>query len=224
MDTIYPLPGFHEPFSAISHLAGALLFTYLGGLLLQRGRGQRARLIFLAVYAGSCVLLFAMSGVYHQMERGGTARLVFERLDHGAIFVLVAGSFTPAHGLLFQGWQRWAPLVLVWTAASAGIAIKTVYFEKVPEALSLAFYLTLGWCGLFSGLLIAQRYGYRFVQNLLFGGLAYSVGAVMEFFDWFTFVPGVVHAHELFHLAVLAGAILHWRFIWQFANGAPVRP
>src|SRR5262245_45649802 len=97
---IYHLPGFHEPFSAVSHLFGAALVVFLVALLLRKGQGSAARLVFLGVYAGSCVLLFALSGVYHMMVRGGTARLVMERLDHGAIFVLIAGTFTAVHGLL----------------------------------------------------------------------------------------------------------------------------
>ena len=108
---LYHLPGFHEPFSAISHLFGALLFLALGVPLLLRGRGSFARVFYLGVYTFSCVLLFSMSGVYHMMVRGGTAHRVIERLDHGAIFILIAGTFTPAHGILFRGWLRWGPLV-----------------------------------------------------------------------------------------------------------------
>src|SRR5262245_33938352 len=92
-----PLPGCHEPFSAISHLVGALLFVFLGAFLIRRGnvpggRGRRTRLAFLGIYAASCVLLFSMSALYHSMAHGGTARRVFERLDHAAIFLLVAGT------------------------------------------------------------------------------------------------------------------------------------
>src|SRR5262249_24159331 len=99
LSELYHLPGFHEPFSAISHLLGAVVFFLLGLLLLQRGRGNRTRLIYLSVFVASYVFLFSMSGVYHMMVRGGTAHRVMERLDHGAIFVLIAGTFTPAHGL-----------------------------------------------------------------------------------------------------------------------------
>lgn len=216
---IYPFSWCCEPFSALSHLAGAVIFALLGALLLQRGRGDRARLIFLAVYAASCVLLFAMSGLYHTADRGGTARRVFERLDHGAIFVLVAGTFTPTHGLLFQGALRWGPLAFVWIAAVAGITIKTIFFDDLAEWIGLSFYLALGWFGLFSGVLLARRYGFAFVKPLLWGGIAYSAGAVMEFLGWMMILPGVIHPHEIFHVAVLLGAMLHWRFIWQFADG-----
>ena len=62
-----------------------------------------------AEIAVETVFLLSMSGVYHMMESGGTARAVMGRLDHSAIFVLIAGTFTPVHGILFRGWARWGP-------------------------------------------------------------------------------------------------------------------
>src|SRR5262245_27015252 len=123
---LYHLPGFHEPFSAISHLFGAVLFAFMTLLVLRRGRGDTGRMIYLGVFAFSSVFLMAMSGVYHMMIRGGAAYQVMERLDHAAIFVLIAGTFTPAHGILFRGILRWLPLVLIWGCAITGITLKTI--------------------------------------------------------------------------------------------------
>ena len=216
---LYHLPGFYEPFSAISHLLGAGVFLVLGLLLLRRGRGNTARLIFLGVYSASCVLLLSMSGVYHMVARSGPAHRVMERLDHGAIFILIAGSFTPAHGLLFRGRLRWGPLLFIWAAAIAGVTLKTVFFDDLAEWLGLTLYLTLGWCGVLSVALLGRHYSMAFIAPLVLGGLAYSAGAVAEFLGWPVLIPGVVHAHEVFHVAVLAGAGLHWWFIWGFATG-----
>jgi channel protein (hemolysin III family) len=216
---LYHLPGFHEPFSAISHLLGAVVFLILGCLLLKRGRGNSARVIFLAVYVASGVLLLSMSGVYHMLVRGDTAHRVLARLDHGAIFILIAGTFTPAHGILFRGWLRWAPLVLMWAAAITGITLTTIFFDDLAEWLGLSFYLTLGWVGIFSAILLTRRYGFAFVKPLLLGGLAYSVGGVVQFVEWLILVPGVIHTHDLFHVAVLMGVFFHWLFVWQFATG-----
>jgi channel protein (hemolysin III family) len=192
---LYHLPGFHEPFSAMSHLLGALVFLILGFVFLVRGR------------------------LYHMMIRGGAAHQVMERLDHGAIFILIAGTFTPVLGILFHGWLRWGPLIAIWVAAIAGITLKTIFFEDIAEWLGLTFYLAMGWVGLGSGILLARRYGFNFIKPLLIGGLAYSVGAVIEFLRVMVVVPGVIHPHELFHVAVLMGAFWHWLFIWEFAGG-----
>ncbi|MHC4406417.1 MAG: PAQR family membrane homeostasis protein TrhA [Planctomycetota bacterium] len=216
---LYHLPGFHEPFSAISHLLGAVAFLVLGLILLQRGRGNTVRLVWLGVYAAACVLLFSMSGVYHMMVGGGPAHQVMERLDHGAIFVLIVATFTPAHGLLFRGWLRWGILLLIWTAGITGITLKTIFFDDLAEWLGLSFYLTLGWFGGVSAILLARRYGFAFIKPLLLGGLAYTIGAVMEFLGRPVVIRGVIHPHDVFHMAVLLGAFLHWLFVCQFAAG-----
>jgi hemolysin III len=216
---LHHLPGFHEPFSAISHLLGALVFLVLGIMLLMRGRNTGYGRIYLGIYAVSVVSLLSLSGVYHMMVRGGTASLVLGRLDHDAIFIFIAGTFTPILGMLFHGWLRWGPLAVIWIAAVAGVTLKTIFFDDLAEWVGLTFYLTMGWFGLFSGILLARRYGFAFIKPLLLGGLAYSLGAVIEFRRVMIVIPGVIHPHELFHVAVLMGAFWHWLFIWQFAGG-----
>ena len=217
------LPLFFEPFSAISHLFGAFLFLALGLLLLRRGRGSPLRLAFLGVYVLSGVFLFAMSGVYHMMTPG-LAREVMQRLDHSAIFVLIAGSYTPAHGILFRGWLRWGPLALIWTAAIVGITIKTIFFHHLSHWIGLSFYLTLGWLGVVSAVFIVRRHGYGLLKPLAAGGVAYSVGGLVDLQGWLVLIPGVIHPHEVFHLAVLAGAFCHWIFVWCFATGEVILP
>src|SRR5262245_14208697 len=220
---LYRLPGFHDPFSSLTHLLGAGAFLFLGMFLIQRVGGNRARVFFLSVYVFTCVFLLSMSGVYHMLERGGTAREVLARLDHGAIFLLIAGTFTPAHGILFRGWLRWGALLLVWSAAVTGVTLKTVFFEDVAEWLGLALYLALAWMGGVSMVLLARRYGFAFIRPLLLGGLAYTAGGVTDFLGWPVAVPGFVHPHEVFHMAILVGVFLHWRFTWQIAGGEVAR-
>ena len=212
---LYHLPGFYEPFNAISHLLAAVVFLVLGWKLVQRGRGNRARVLFLTIYSLACVFLLSMSAVFHMMVRGGTASRVMERLDHGAIFVLIAGTFTGAHGIVFRGAVRWVPLIIVWCLAAAFITLKTVFFESLPEWLGLAFYVGLGWAVALTAIPIFLRRGFRHLAPLFYGGVAYTMGAFMEYMGWIVVIPGVVHAHEIWHLAVLAGALLHWWFVWN---------
>jgi channel protein (hemolysin III family) len=214
---VYSLPGFYEPFSVFSHLLGAVLFLMLGRRLLRRAAGHPLWQWSLLVYIGSCVVLFATSGTYHMLSAETRARAIMARLDHDAIFVLIAGTFTPVHSILFRGWGRWLPLVLIWLAAFAGIALKTLYFEEMAGWPGLSLYLFLGWLGALSGISIASQCGFPFVKPLLYGGIAYSVGAVLEYFRWPVVVPGVVRPHELFHMAVLMGALFHFSFIWRIA-------
>jgi channel protein (hemolysin III family) len=216
---MYPIPGFSDPVSSLSHLLGAGVFACLTPFLLWRGRGNALRLTLLSVFAFSTVFLLSMSGVYHLLSEGGAGRAVLQRLDHGAIFVLIAGTFTPLHGILFRGWWRWGPLLFVWAAAITGITLKTIFFTGLAEWLGLTFYLALGWFGAVSGLELWRRHGMAFVRPMLWGGVAYTIGGTLEFLRPPFLIPGVLGPHELFHLAVLVGISFHWRFVWQFASG-----
>jgi len=226
---IYAIPGFSEPVSCLSHLLGAGLFAVLGVVLVWRDRRNIetrswGRTISLAVFALGSVFLLAMSGVYHLLSPGGAARVVLQRLDHAAIFALIAATFTPPHAILFRGVGRWGTLLLMWAMVATLIPIKTVFFDDVPQWLGLVFYLGLGWVGLLSGAVLWRRYGFVFVRPLVAGGLAYTVGAVIDYTGEPTIIPGVIGPHELFHFAVLAGIALHWRFINRVARIAGPTP
>lgn len=213
------IPGFSDPVSSLTHLAGAVVFGILGGFLIARGRGNGWRVFSLVVFAGSCVLLLSLSGVYHLLQHETVARGVLMRLDHAAIFILIAGSFTPVHVILLHDrWHRHL-LPLIWLAAIAGLALKSVYFDTMPEWLGLLMYLGLGWLGVISAVALAQRYGLHVIRPLVWGGLAYTVGAVADHFHWPVLVPGVIGPHEVFHFAVLAGIAFHWAFIRHIAGG-----
>jgi len=141
---VYSIPGFAEPADCLTHLAGAAVFAVLTVLLLRRGRGSRGRVVLLSVFAFSCIFALSMSGVYHLLPFGSTAREILRRLDHAAIFTLIAGTFTPVHGILFTGWRRWMPLLLVWSAAITGIVFTSVFISEIPPWFSITVYLGLG--------------------------------------------------------------------------------
>ena len=212
------IPGFSDPVSSLTHLAGALVFSILSIPLIAGGRGEARRVFSLAVFAFSCVLLLSLSGVYHLLTHDTVARGVLMRLDHAAIFLLIAGSFTPVHAILLRTRGHWWLLLGIWVAAIAGLALKTVYFDIMPSWLGLAMYLGLGWLGTISTVAIARRYGWRFVLPLVWGALAYTLGAVADHFRWPVLAPGVVGSHEVFHLAVLAGISFHWVFIQRISR------
>jgi channel protein (hemolysin III family) len=213
------IPGFSDPVSSLTHLTAAVVFAILGPFLVARGSGGALRVISLAVFALACVLLLSLSGVYHLLTPETAARGVLLRLDHAAIFLLIAGSFTPVHAILLRDRWHWHLLAWIWGAAIVGLTLKTVYFDSVPQWLGLMMYLGLGWLGLISTIALARRFGVRFVLPLVWGALAYTFGAVAEFLGWPVLVPGVVGPHEIFHLAVVAGISFHWAFIRGIATG-----
>ncbi len=107
---VYSFGGINEPVSCLTHLVGAGVFTLLALSLIRRGRGNWGRIAVLGIFAYSAVFLLVISGLYHLCPPETSSRIVLWRLDHCAIFILIAGTFTPVHGILFKGASRWVAL------------------------------------------------------------------------------------------------------------------
>lgn len=202
---------------------GAGVFGFLSFSLLRRGWGEAGRVIYLSLFAFCSIFLFSVSGVYHLLGDDNPGRIIFQRLDHAAIFALIAGTFTPIHGILFKGIARWGSLSFVWLAAATGMTMKTIFFSQIGEWMGLLFYLGLGWIGVLSVTALWSRFGFYFVRPLILGGLVYTLGAILEFSRWPILIPGVVASHELFHVAVLVGVGLHWGFVSDFVRGGSIQ-
>ncbi len=215
---IVPIPGFSEPLSSLTHLFASAVALLGGVLLYKKAKGSSGRVFSVFVFTFSLIFLFSMSGVYHLLEPGGTPRHVMMHLDHSAIWVLIAGTFTPIHIILFRGVWRWGILGLVWTLAITGLVLKIVFFTNIPEWLGLTFYLGLGWIGIISGFKIRSQYNQEGFLWLWVGGVAYSFGAVLEFLRWPIIIEGVFGPHEIFHVFVVLGALSHWLFVYKWAD------
>ena len=135
MEEWYRLVGFNQPMASMSHLIGAVVFLILSVLMVLSARKNRGTLLPCGVFAASAVILLSLSGVFHMFEPGFTPRKVMIRLDVAAIFLLIAGTFTPVHAVLFRGWQRWGVLLLLWTIAITGITLRTIFFDSLPACL-----------------------------------------------------------------------------------------
>lgn len=211
------IAGFSDPVSSLTHLLAAVAFAAVGALLIARGRGNALRVVALAVYVVGIVFALAMSGVFHLLDPESTGRAVLRRLDHAGIFFLIAATYTPIHVIQFRGAMRWGVLGFVWTCAITGIVFKAVFFDHIPEWVSLTLYLGLGWVGILSVVALLRRYGWPPLWPLVWGAFAYTIGAMLEFLRWPTVIPGVIGPHELFHVFVLGGVTLHFVYIWRLA-------
>jgi channel protein (hemolysin III family) len=183
-----------------------------------RGRGHPGRVFALGIFSLSIVFLLAMSGVFHLLEPGGAGRAVLQRLDHAGIFFLIAGTFTPIHGLLFTRTLRWGILFFIWAIAITGITLKSIFFNDIAEWLGLSLYLGMGWVGALTGILLYRRFHFHFIKYLIYGALAYTLGAVFEFLRFPVLLKGVIGPHEIFHVFVLLGISFHYAFVFRFAR------
>jgi hemolysin III len=202
-----------QPVSALSHLAAASAALTATIPLVRLGRRHPSRTLALTVYATCVVAAMGISGVYHSLEPGSTARLFMQRLDHCAIWCLIAGTFTGIHGIMWRGFWRGGLLAFVWCYALVGIVLQIVWFPAVAGNLGLLLYLGLGWVGVLSIYKLSRQIGWPAALPLLYAGILYSAGALVDAFNWPARVVPGVGAHELFHFAVMFGVALHWLFI-----------
>lgn len=215
---VYSLPGCSEPIGCFSHLLGAVGFAVLSFYMIPKLIRATGIRIPLLVFALATVGLLSISGIYHSLPLEGESRPIMQRIDHAAIFVMIAGTFTPVQCLLFSGFFCWSVTGFIWLYAIAGVAMKSAMFSSVPAWLSLGSYLLMGWIGVLSALVLCRLYGFKFVYPLLAGAIAYTVGAMIDFFDRPVIIQGIVGPHEVFHLAVLLGLSYHWLFVIRAAK------
>ncbi len=216
--TIIPILGFSEPFNSITHLLGAVVSFVAAYFLIYRGRGNSNRVIGLLIYSFCLIFLLSMSGVYHLLEKGGEANYVLHVLDYTGIFGLISGTFTPIHIILFRGLHRWLVLVIVWTLSITGLTLTAVFFSQIPQGFNLSVFLFLGWIGLYTLWKIYHMHSKRLVKLMLYGGVSYTVGAIIEFAQWPDIIPGVIDPHGIFHIFVLLGAYFHWRLVYEISK------
>jgi len=165
-----------------------------------------------AVFAVSLVLLYATSATYHTITWGRRMRSVLKRLDHSMIFVLIAGTYTPFCLLAVD--QAWgiSLLAVAWSIAAAGVALKMAW-PGAPRWLSVLLYAGAGWLGLVAGVPLTHWLALLPLILLVGGGVLYTLGGVVYAVRWPNPFPRVFGYHEVFHLLVIAGSVLHYSLI-----------
>ena len=209
-----PLLGLRDPVSSATHFAACLFGIFATALLwrLGRHRGRRAQ-IALAMFGVSMTLLYGASGLYHALRLPPDRLRFFQLLDHSAIYVLIAGSYTPAfYFLLPERPSRRRFLGGIWLLALAGIVTKWT-IPDIPYWLTVTLYLGMGWVGLLTILEMLRAVGIRGMAWGLWGGLSYTLGGLADLFHFPRGLPGLFGAHEVFHLFAMGGTFCHYIFM-----------
>ena len=191
----------------VSHeiAAGVALAGLVALVLLAPGPRARAAAL---VYGFSLVALFSVSALYHRPAWSPRALLWMRRLDHSAIFLLIAGTFTPMCLLLGDAFAR-TMLAVVWAGAGLGI-LRALLWPRAPRGVATALYLLLGWAAVPLAPAMYRALGPGSMALLAAGGLLYSVGAVIYATRRPDPFPRVFGYHEVFHALVIAAAGLHY--------------
>jgi len=212
---------FREPVNGLTHLTGAALAVVGLVILLVISQGDLLKQGSLLVYGLSLVILLSASAAYHLVKASPKTIQWLRKLDHSAIFLLIAGTYTPVCLNLLKGFWQWGMLGIIWSIALAGVLMK-VFWISAPRGLSAAIYLLMGWLGVIGGKEILGSLPGGALTWLVAGGIAFTIGAVVYATRIFDFAPGVFGFHEVWHIFVLVGCTCH--FLLMLLYIAPLNP
>ena len=198
-----------EPVNGLTHLGGAIAALFGQIALLVVASNGVAKIISVLVYGFSLIALFAASATYHSVKAGPKTVEILRKLDHSAIYLLIAGTYTPICINAFTGFYRWGLLAIVWSIAFAGILVK-VFFLEEPRWVSATVYVIMGWLCVSAAGQMTTALSPMALTWLIVGGVVYTLGAVVYSTKIFDFVPDKFGYHEVWHLFVLAGAAAHF--------------
>lgn len=194
-----------EPFNSLTHLAGAVLILLVAIYLVVANLAHPLAALGFGIFGLTATLLFAASGIYHW---GTESNKWLRRFDHAAIYMMIAGTYTPVCLLALGSPTQWVVLTLQWLLALIGVSVSLAK-DRTPTALRLTLYLTMGWMvvAVFGDLV--SHSGIAPAAWLIGGGVAYTVGAVIYAIKKPNPWPRRVGSHGLWHVFVLAGAACH---------------
>ncbi|MBX9754704.1 MAG: hemolysin III family protein [Pseudomonadaceae bacterium] len=199
-----------EKFNAWTHLIGAVL-AVAGAfwlLLLAGFSGDRWKIISVAIYGVSLIVLYSASTIYHSVQ--GRAKVIMQKLDHLSIYLLIAGSYTPFCLVTLRGPWGWSLLATVWSLALIGM-LQEIKPRSEARIMSLIIYAVMGWIVLVAVKPLIAVLGTEGFSWLAAGGVFYTVGII-----FFANDSRFRHWHGIWHLFVMAGSLLHFITIWRF--------
>lgn len=198
-----------EPVNSLTHWGAAILALIGLIALLIVGWETPAKIISLLIYGLSLIFLFSASATYHMVKVKQKALEIFRKIDHAAIYFLIAGTYTPFCVNAFSGFWKWGLLGIIWSLAAIGIVAK-VFTIRAPRWLNAGIYLVMGWlCIAAVGQMLAVLPVWV-LSWLIAGGVIYTLGAIVYMTRIFNFIPGVFGFHEVWHIFVMLAAAAHF--------------
>ncbi len=199
-----------ERFNGITHLSGTILAVAGTVVLIVMAALKQDpwRIVSFSVYGTTLVLLYLASTLYHSTR--GRAKDVLRKLDHAAIYLLIAGTYTPFTLVSLNGPWGWSLFGVVWGLALVGI-VQELWFARGARLLSLAIYLLMGWVALVAVVPLVRALSWEGFAWVAAGGAVYTAGIVFYLYD-----ERFRHFHGIWHLFVMAGSAVHFVAIARF--------
>lgn len=196
-----------EIFNMVSHIVGGGLGIAATALLVVFAalRSNAYGIVSVAIFGATMIILYTMSSIYHGL-RPNLAKKVFQIIDHCAIYLLIAGTYTPFSLCTLREYNTalgWTVFGIIWGLAALGITLNAIDLKSF-KVISMVLYIGMGWCIVFTGKIIFNMLGTGGFSFLLAGGISYTIGAIL-----YGFGRKVKYFHSVFHLFVVTGSILH---------------
>jgi len=201
-----------EPVNGLTHFFAAVVATIGLIVLIIIGWRNVIKEISLSVYGITLILLFAASATYHMVKAKPKIIEKLQKLDHSAIYVLIAGTYTPFCIVMFQGFWKWGLLALIWSLAVIGVAIEVIMI-KAPRWLRTSVYIMMGWIVIAAISEMLKVLPTGALVLLLAGGVIYTLGAIVYATKKLDFFPGKFGFHEVWHIFVILAALTHFMAI-----------
>lgn len=199
-----------ERFNSITHLVGSV-FALVGAAVavtIASMRGNPSKITTVAIYGAMLFILYLSSTLYHSLR--GRAKRIFHVFDHCAIYLLIAGTYTPLTLVTLGGKVGWWLFGVVWTLAALGVA-KDIFLHGRYRWVSIALYIAMGWLVVFAFGPLRQALPVSGIALLAAGGAIYSAGLV-----FFLMGKHVAHMHGVWHLFVIAGSACHYVAVLRY--------
>jgi hemolysin III len=193
----------------------AFFVSVVCGVLLVLGASGAGERVSAIVFAGAMATMFGVSALYHRITWRPGPRRWMRRLDHAAIYLLIAGTYTPFGLLALTGTWRWTVLPVVWGGALAAMVFKLAWVDS-PKWAAAAIAVALGWVGVVALPQLWEHAGLAGLLLLGAGGVLYTGGAVVYARGWPDPYPAVFGYHELFHALVIAAAACQYAAVAAF--------
>jgi hemolysin III len=208
-----------DRFSSYSHLCGAII-TFVGVLVLVYQTRECASLIIVStIYGLSAVFMLLSSALYHAFKTGENQASFLRKMDHFAIFCMIAGTYTPLCYIYLEGNLKWGMIIVQWTLVIAGFLLK-VFYIRAPRLFTTIIYLLMGWMAIVPIKQLLSVMPLASIILLFMGGIAYSIGAVIYMLKKPNPIPGLFGFHEIFHLFILTGVFLHFPIVFLAVSHA----
>lgn len=197
-----------ELFNSILHAFGALAAS--AGLLLLLSRATDSwRLVSFSIFCGTMIILYATSALYHALS--GRAKKIIKKLDHLAIYLLIAGTYTPFTLVVLRNGWGWPAFGIIWGLALIGIVYDLFPHKNNSRAIPVAIYLLMGWLALLLAKPLLDKLSLSGFILLLAGGLFYTCGLLFYAFD-----ERVRFFHAIWHAFVLLGSFFHYMTVYLY--------